>query len=296
MVAALVVLACAVGVVKVATDGSDSTGLPKGLRGECTRSVAEWIWCDDFEQDRLTSYFEYDTARGSFRRLDGAGVHGSFAMEARFAAAQNDAGSLHLAFGRTPQPHFRPVDDGTAQYREIYWRMFLRTQKGWVGGGGNKLSRATSLISRTSWAQAMIAHVWSGSRFKDHLVIDPASGTDASGLVRTTRYNDFPNLRWLGAAAGVTPIFDAEHRGSWYCIEAHVRLNTPGQQDGVFELWIDDHPEASRSELNWVGSFEEYGINAVFLENFWSEGSPVEQKRYFDNFVVSRARIGCGGP
>jgi len=41
-------------------------------------------------------------------------------------------------------------------------------------------------------------------------------------------------------------------------------------------------------------SLSAYGINAVFIENYWNKGAPVVQERYLDNFVVSRARIGCG--
>src|SRR5216117_1439851 len=30
--------------------------------GECATPQAGWLWCDDFEQDRLASYFEYDSS------------------------------------------------------------------------------------------------------------------------------------------------------------------------------------------------------------------------------------------
>jgi hypothetical protein len=42
-----------------------------------------------------------------------------------------------------------------------------------------------------------------------------------------------------------------------------------------------------------MGSLTEYGINAVYLENYWNEGSPQPQDRYFDNFVIATERIGC---
>src|SRR5438132_12922502 len=29
-------------------------------------------------------------------------------------------------------------------------------------------------------------------------------------------------------------------RGHWYYIELHVKLNTPGVYDGVYDLWLDD--------------------------------------------------------
>lgn len=262
---------------------------------ECAVTDPAWIWCDDFESDRLSSYFEVDGADGDFSRAGGVGVVGSTGMRARFDTGETGAGSLKLAFGRTPQSYFDAVDGGDTDYREIFWRVYVRHQVGWTGGGGDKLSRATIFASPGSWAQAMIAHVWSGQgSTRDHLILDPASGTDETGLLQTTTYNDFAHLRWLGADQSETPLFDSGHVGDWYCIEARVRLNDAGQSNGVFQLWIDEVLEAERTSLNWVGSYDDYGINAVFLENYWNDGSVASQERYFDNFVVSTERIGCG--
>ena len=261
---------------------------------ECAAPKTGWIWCDDFEQDRLSSYFEVDNAGGSFARATVVGRDGSYGMRARFAAGQSNAGGLHLAFGRTPQSYFRPVDAGTANYREIYWRMYVRHQAGWVGGGGDKLSRAMIFASNSSWAQAMFAHVWSGSApNQNYLMIDPASGTDAAGTLKTTQYNDFANMRWLGAARSATPLFDGSQVGQWYCVEARARLNDAGQSNGVFQMWINGALEAERTGLNWVGAFNAYGINSIYVENYWNAGSPAAQERYFDNIVVSTQRIGC---
>jgi hypothetical protein len=265
---------------------------PQGLQNECATPGAGWIWCDDFDQNRLASYFEVDAAGGSFTRTNGAGNDGSWGMRARFAAGQVSTGSLKLAFGRTPGTYFRPVDAGTADYREIYWRVYLRNAPGWVGGGGDKLSRATVLAS-SGWAQAMIGHVWSSGAGSKFLALDPASGTDPQGNLQTTKYNDFANFRWLGIGRGTTPIFDAAHVGRWVCVETHIRLNTAGQSNGVFELWLDGATEVRQTNLNWLGNYSAYGLNAVFLENYWNSGSPVAQERYFDNFVVSTQPIGC---
>lgn len=271
--------------------GKPHDPVPAGA--ECASPRAGWVWCDDFEQDRLASYYEYITDGGSFQRVGGVGKDGSFGMRAHFAAGQVSAGALHLALGRTPQAYFRPVDAGTANYRELYWRLYLKNQAGWVGGGGNKLTRATVFASSTSWAQAMIAHVWSGGAGENYLILDPARGTDAAGKLVTTTYNDFANLTWLGQAPGETPLFDAAHVGAWHCVEAHVRLNDAGQSNGVFEFWLDGGLQAQRAGLNFLGSYSAYGLNAVFFENYWNAGSPVAQERYMDNIVVSTQRIGC---
>jgi hypothetical protein len=264
------------------------------VAGSCASPLPAWIFCDDFDADRLASYFEVTTDGGSMARVSGVGRNGSYGIRSRFTTGQVSAGSLKLAFGRTPAAYMRPVDAGTRNYREIYWRVYLRNAPGWTGGGGDKLTRLT-VFANSSWAQAMIAHVWSGSASsnRDYLLLDPASGTDAAGSLRTTGYNDFANLRWLGSARSVTPVFGTSSVGQWYCIEAHVKLNTAGQSDGAFDLKINGQLEVNRTGLNWVGNYSAYGLNALFLESYWNSGSPANQERYFDDFVVSEQPIGC---
>jgi len=260
---------------------------------ECTTARPEWIWCDDFETSRLASYFEYDNAGGSYVRAASVGKDASMGMRIHFNAGQVSAGSLKLAFGRTPDAYMRPVDAGTANYREIYWRMYLRNQPGWTGGGGDKLSRA-SVLTNSSWAQAMVAPLWSGDGADAYrLETDPTSGTDVQGNLLSTKYNDFAHFRYLGVDGGPLQVFDAAHVGQWYCIEAHVRLNDAGSSNGIFEFWVDGAQQVRQSTLNWVGSYSQYGINSLFFESYWNAGSPVAQERYFDNFVVSTQRIGC---
>src|SRR5690348_2085530 len=69
---------------------------------ECASPQPGWIWCDDFEQNRLSSYYEYDSAGGNFVRVAGVGKDGSTGMRGHFASGATGAGSLHLAFGKTP--------------------------------------------------------------------------------------------------------------------------------------------------------------------------------------------------
>ena len=273
--------------------GSATLAVKSSPQGGCASPQAAWIWCDDFEQDHTSSYFEYVTDNNSFVRTAGVGRNGSMGMRAHFAAGQVSAGALRLAFGKTPGAYFRAVDAGTANYRELYYRVYVKNQSGWIGGGGDKLMRAI-VFSGSDWSEAAIGHVWSGSSpNQNYLVLDPVRGTDTTGNVLTVGYNDFAHFYWLGSAQSQTPIFDAAHVGQWYCVEAHMKLNTPGQSDGVLELRINGNLEAQRTGMNFLGSYQTYGINAVFLENYWNAGSPQAQERYFDDFVVSTQPIGC---
>jgi hypothetical protein len=252
----------------------------------------EWIFCDDFEDDtplrREGRYFEISNDEGDFAVQDGVGLDNSRGMRVRFQEREVSAGALHLAFGRVPGSYFDKGIRANEDFRDVYYRMYLRHQPGWQGSPA-KLSRAF-IFAGADFSQAMIAHLWSA---QDFLLIDPASGVDADGNVVTTRYNDFENLSWLGNLRGVTPIFASDHAGKWFCIEVHVRLNDPGRSNGIHEFWIDGKLEARRTGLNFVGTYTDYGINAVYLENYWNGGSPKQQERYFDSFVVSTKRIGC---
>ncbi|MCI0399805.1 MAG: hypothetical protein L0Y67_05495 [Gammaproteobacteria bacterium] len=256
-------------------------------------SHPEWIFCDDFEDGtplvRQGRYFEHDNNSGDFVITAGTGLNVSNGMRARWQTGEIGAGNIKLAFGNNPNAYMNKGIRATENFREIYYRMYLKMQNPWQGSP-YKLSRAT-VITDNNWSQAMIAHLWSGQNYR--LVLDPVRCVDQNNAVACTGYNDFASMVWLGATAGSTTIFDSQHAGKWYCIETHVKLNDPGQSNGIHEFWIDGALEASRTGLNFVNSYTTYGINAVFFENYWNSGSPKLQERYFDNIVVSTQAIGC---
>jgi hypothetical protein len=253
----------------------------------------EWIFCDDFESTgpllATGRYFEVNDNAGDFHVVAGEGLQGSRAIRASWQSGEVDAGNLKLGFGRSPSAYFskgiRPDED----FREVYYRMFVRLQPGWKGNPF-KLSRAT-VLAKPDWSQAMIAHLWGDQA--TGLQLDPARCTDAAGAVKCAGYNDFNNIQWIGAKAGPTHVFDGNYGGQWLCVEAHVKLNTAGKSDGVHEYWIGDSLEARREGLNFLGNYSAYGINGVFFENYWNTGSPQAQQRWFDGIVVSTKRIGC---
>lgn len=245
------------------------------------------IFAADFERppEQGARYFEVGSEKGSFTwsANEGLGVRPG-AMKCQFEKGQVSAGSLKVLFGKNP---FGRGIRSNETFREIYWRVYVKHEAGWEGNPA-KLGRATCLAAN-DWSQGFIAHVWGGKG--DALCIDPATGI-RDGRKVTDRYNDFAHLRWLGLRQGDTPIFSPAESGRWVCIESHVRLNTPGRSDGVFELWVDGRPEASRTDLDWHGVWNDYAINAVFLENYWNEGSVKRQARWFDDFVISTLPIG----
>lgn len=253
------------------------------------------IFCDDFESEAPLKerYYEYDDDEGDFVRLKNVGRNGSAGMRVIWQPGEMSAGSLKKSFGRTPDEYIgKHAAFPGKDFNEIYWRIDIKRQDGWEGGGGEKLTRAMAFAG-PHWCQGMIGHLWSSG---DFLVMDPASGIDDNGTLRSTRYNDFAKLRWLGNKKGTTALFSDANAGEWYCVVGHVKLNTPGKADGVFEFWIDNELQAGSYHLNWHGNWNadtgNYKINAVFFENYWS-GAPKLQERYFDNILISTKPVKC---
>jgi hypothetical protein len=240
------------------------------------------IWYDDFNGPEK----RYGDHSGSLDDRESFGGAGK-SLACFYDKGSQGVGNRKVFFGDYPA-NARVVRKGE-KFDEIYWRVYVKHQHGWTGGGEAKLSRATSLTS-ANWTQAMIAHVWSGPG--DTLTLDPASGVRGDHVV-TTKYNDFSRLRWLGnVPASQFKFSSAAESGWWVCVESHARLNTPGKKDGLNQLWIDGRLEVERKNLDWRGSYTAHGINAVFLESYWNQTSPVRQTRWIDNFVISTQPIG----
>ena len=241
---------------------------------------AATIWYDDFNGPPKT----YTESTGDLDEKTALGGEGK-SMRCLYEKGQQGKGNRKVFFGDSPTG--KVVRKGET-FADVYWRIYVRHQYGWTGGGPDKMSRATS-IAGPKWNQAMIAHVWSSG---EALTLDPASGVRGSEVV-TTKYNDFPNLRWLGnKPASTFLIHSTAEAGWWVSVESRAKLNTPGAKDGLNQLWIDGRLEAERKNLDWRGYYTGHGINALFLEAYWNKGSPVTQERWYDNFVISTKPIG----
>lgn len=251
-----------------------------------------WIFCEDFEsiEDPAAVFFEYQSDGGAFVLVDDQGASGNHSMRASYHATFEGAGWLSIAFGENPVVSAeRPLYAGTKQFDEVYWRMRIRMQRGWPDVGPRKLTRLTS-VADANWAQSMMASLYTNG---DEVALagDPASCV-VDGSVSCTGFGD-ASLQPLGLLPGKRPLFSDDYSGQWHCVEGHVRLNTPGEMDGVFEFWVDDELENGRYDLDWRGSWQQYGINLIAVENFWTGGAPEDLDRWIDDIAISTEPIGC---
>jgi hypothetical protein len=270
--------------------GTTEGGAPpdSGNYSTCPDPLPEgWIFCEDFENtlDPADVFFEYQDAEGSFVLVSDRGASGTRSMRASYRTGLENAGWVSVAFGRNPIIYgASPQYEDTGDFTEIYWRVRVKMEEGWPDVAPYKLTRATA-FAMEDWSQAMIAHVWSDGGGLA-LVGDPASCV-VDGQVLCSGYNDFNGLSWLGQMPGYTPLFSSGLSGSWHCVEAHVALNTPGVVDGVFEFWVDGELQAARYDLDWRGTWTDYGLNLVSVENFWNGGAPADLERWIDDLAIA---------
>ncbi len=126
------------------------------------------IWYDDFNgpEKSYAEGSEHLDDHESFGGLPGK------SLACVYEKGTQGGGGRKMFFGDSPACGNKAVRRGE-KFDEIYWRIYVKHQPGWTGGGEAKLSRAMCLASE-NWSEAMIAHVWSGAG--ESLTLDPASG------------------------------------------------------------------------------------------------------------------------
>jgi hypothetical protein len=102
-----------------------------------------------------------------------------------------------------------------------------------------------------------------------------------------TPENAAPRWPWTNGFLG------ALEKNRWYCIEQHVRLNSPGASDGVFEAWVDGELAIARANVDYRYD-DGLRIQEIWLDVYHGGTAPAarEQHLYIDNVVVAHRYIG----
>ncbi|MGX5172722.1 polysaccharide lyase [Aliikangiella sp. IMCC44653] len=251
------------------------------------------LFCDSFETPganetsiNTQAYFDFNDDDGDLQRTASEAAHGNHAMRVQWQTGEDEAGAFFINFGRSP---LTSNISSSNDFREIYWRWYVKYPENFQSYP-DKMTRITS-FANANWAQAMAAHIWADSAGNANLALDPVSGIKDNQLV-TTRWNDQGSFTWLGLVKSQQDF----PKGRWVCVEAHIKLNDANQTNGLFELFIDDQLDITKSDINWVGNWNDYALNSIHFSNYWNGGAPANQQRFLDAIVVSTAKIGCIAP
>ncbi len=226
------------------------------------------IWSDGFEdgEDLTASYEDVSTA-GLFVTTADA-FTGAHALEQHYDQDQVDAGWICKVNNAGFPDH-------------IFVRWYHKFEEGF-DGFPPKMARIRSRQRYGNWQSMFAVHFWieDGEAVAD-VYARNSSQANSSGWLPIARSGFF---------------FDApENAGRWIRLEMEVKLNTPGQSDGLYRFWADDEMIVERTGVDLRGDTQDK-INEVMLDTYWNGGSPKAQSRYYDDFVIATERIGPDAP
>ena len=185
---------------------------------------------------------------------------------------------------------YRFAKAGMEEPEALYGRYYVKFGENWNPGQGGKLPGPAGTYNRAGWGGRKVNGTdgWSARmgfrsskvRGGETQVYFYTYHADMEG-----QYGD--NLHW-----------DIENRGSlangqWYCIETYVKLNTPGEKDGILRGWVDGKLAMERTDLRFRDMAD------LKIEGFWMNlyyggrwSSPGDMDVYFDNMALSFNPIG----
>ncbi|MDF2177312.1 hypothetical protein P2G88_03520 [Aliiglaciecola sp. CAU 1673] len=186
------------------------------------------------------------------------------------------------------------ADNLSKEPEEVYLRYYLKLEKGADFAEGGKLPGFGGTYGRAGWGGRANDgyNGWSarGTFFntlpKDHPHW-PSSMPIGSYFYEAGQDNKYGDrVSWGHQNSVLSP-------GQWHCIEQRIKLNSPGQQDGIFEAWVDGVQVYQRHNLNMRFS-DALKIEKVWM-NFYYGGAELPDKSfnmYLDNIVIASAYIG----
>lgn len=95
-----------------------------------------------------------------------------------------------------------------------------------------------------------------------------------------------PGARWqgywqnVGSTISLTP-------GTWTRIKFRLKLNNLGQNDGIFQLWINDELKGNYNNVNFRGNYSQYGWNHLMMSMHGNPSHPQSQWVSRDNILIT---------
>jgi hypothetical protein len=198
-------------------------------------------------------------------------------------------GNLGLDMG------FNFADQLGNEPEEIYFRYYIRFSDDWISSvDGGKLPGPAGTYGRAGWGGRK-ANAREGWSLRGAFLRTPSNTNPLHNRISIGTYayhaggQDFFGDEWDWNLA--TQLLE---RNRWYCLEQHVKVNTPTVRDGVLEAWIDGVLAFDKREL-YLRDTPDIKIEKVWMNVY--HGGTAKAARdldlYIDNVVVARRRIGC---
>jgi len=256
------------------------TGGTVGTGAICSQPNSAWTFCDGFESGSLSAW--NDVSLGSTLGFATAPV----AAGSRSLAASIPAGSIAGDgwAGKYFGDHPLGSTPTAANMEDVYF-------EGRVQFSGNYNTTYGKLFTMAAFES------WSASypqpmNWSPYYVLLQYNNLQAEGVLHSKTSG---TSKWRNLLQNVgTPV--TFEKGRWYEIQYRLKLNTAGQSNGIFEMWIDGVKKASYTDVNYRDSYATHGWNHVMLTAYQNGAAPTSaQSLYWDEVVLSPVAIAPTG-
>ena len=186
---------------------------------------------------------------------------GSYCARAPLTAGTHSDNYLDFYFG----DH---INYGGDKLEEVYLRVYSKFNSGYVWpNDDHKIALINITDGQTSQRRYQVGILVNnqGQYFVEHTDIDD------------WRFYDMPQNQ--GSPVDVR--FDV-----WEKLKLYVKLNTPGNADGILKLWVNDVLKVSYTNVN-ITENTGYGLNKLILSSYAVDASGSNGFQYFDDWRLS---------
>jgi hypothetical protein len=234
---------------------------------------------EGFDADGFVGRFQDALRPENMSRVTNPLFMGATSLRVNYPAGSNYGGSLNYRF----------ADAGLAEPEELYGRYYLRISGNFDPGQGGKLPGPAGTYGRAGW----------GGRESDgYNGWSARMGFSQSGVASNQIQLHYYAYHVTSGEYGEWLYWNIANRGSlekdrWYCIETYVKLNTPGQEDGVLRGWVDGELAADYGGIRFRDT-SDLKIEEFWINHYYGGLDPVphSQDVYMDNFALSSKPIG----
>lgn len=186
---------------------------------------------------------------------------------------------------------YKFADKTGQEPEEAYFRYHIRLGENWRPLVGGKLPGLSGTYNRAGWGgrRSDGSNGWSArGRYVTHRS-DANAPTPIGSYVYHAGMTKKYGSGW-GWNLGSTGLLE---QNRWYSIEQHVRLNRPGQSDGVLKAWVDGKLVFEKTDIRYR-DVEDLRIETLWMNVYHGGTKATNQdiSLYIDNVVVARKYIG----
>lgn len=272
----------------VARDAAGNTTTSSAITVTVNTTPPTWV-DENFESASWADPYSVAKAYNALR-TSAAAHSGGFGVRMSIPKGSN--------WGSTMAFHFNK--HGLPKTEEVWMRTYVRFAPTWGTTQGHNVIGHGGLTWASEEVCPAINHQCLNGIVEGGREVDIAGVFSPLNKVRGQQFsmqNALPPPGNYSFSQNVWPAELDMNKDQWYCMEAHVKLNTPGVANGIYESFLNGQAAASANNWTFLGSgggalkIGWVGVGALVGGTWVADADTYVD---FDDFAAGSARIGCG--